>query len=338
MLVRSTAPAAKPGSHHAKFLPLIQETSRRAGLGKILEKYRQSTDGVKIPSIEDVRGKYRCTLEDAKRGLFDQIELERIRKTIEQKFSDRAIASGTDGFVYQVDLTGNPPAVYALRIEGVQITEKLWMGLNYSRGAGSFESAKKLIMDIFSDETPTFSLGPGLLLKEECIFFKDLQALLPAEKQGMWLELAAELEQVLQERGYRPSASISTRQEHDLNGSTTSTHYSSQPYKPLGVVHSEMDPLPNGPAPLAVEEARQARELSVATGAHSKYYGLPKGKTQLQVFLEALDASGNTVRDPRPIYAGNLGVLLALHPLEEAIESCIIPNVVKSADFPNRRD
>ena len=143
---------------------------------------------------------------------------------------------------------------------------------------------------------------------------------------------------MLRERGYRHSANISTMQEHKLNGSTTSTHYSSQPYKPLGVVHSEMDPLPEGIVPLAVEEARRARELSVATGAHSKYYGLPKGKTQLRVFLEALDAGGNTVRDPRPIYAGNLGVLLALHSLEEAIQSCLIPNVVKSEDFPNRRD
>ncbi|MDD5339979.1 MAG: hypothetical protein PHV13_01885 [Candidatus ainarchaeum sp.] len=339
MLIRSTAPAAKPGSHHAKFLPLIQETSRKAGLGKMLEKYRQCTEGVKIPTIADVRGEWRCSLEDAKKsGLFDQITMGHIRKVIDKQFTDHPTVGGTDGFTYQVDLAGKPPGVYALRIEGVQITEKLWMGLIYSHGARSFESAKKLIMDIFSDETPTFSLDPGLLLKEECIFFENLKVLLPTEKQGMWLELAAELEQVLHERGYRSSANISTWQEHELNGSTTNSGYSSQPYKPLGVIHSEMRPLPKGLAPLAVEEARWARELSVAAGVHSNYYGLPKGKTQLQVFLEPLDSSGNTIRDPRPIYVGNLGALLALHSLEDAIEKSLIPNVVKSEDFPNRRD
>lgn len=327
----------KPGSQHAKFLPIIRETIAKAKAAKIFEKYKQCTEGLKVPTLNDIRGSYQCTLAEAEgSGLIDKETMNAIQRVFAEDFSDVFNTEGTDGFKYQVDNNGKQPKVYALCIEGAKITDELFRGIKIASDTDVFPAAEKLVKQVMSEETPTFELSHGTSLSEYAILFGNLAALLPKDRQEIWAEIEREMKHVLSERGYHGSANISTWQEHKLGGSTTGwIGYSKQPYKPLGIVDLEIGGGENGP--LGLEETILARELQVFTAANHRYYGLPKSDGQLPIFFEPLDSCGNTIRDPRAIDAAKLGEFLKLYPLEDAIEKCLIPGVVKSADFHNRR-
>ena len=328
----------KPGSQHAKFLPIIRETIAKANAARILEKYKWCTDGVKIPTMNDVGRSYWCTLVEAeKSGLIAQGAMTHCRKVFAENFSDVFVTNGTDGFTYQVDNNEKPVKVYVLHIEGVRVTEELFMGLKQGINTAAFQSAENLVKDILGEETPTFELSSGTSLKHHAVVFQSLAAALPNDRQGAWVEINMEMEHALSERGYRSDSDICTWQEHQLAGSTVSISYSEQTYKPLGRIDSEMGRRREHKL-LEIGEAKVARELSGFTGVHFGYYGLPDDGRRLHVFFEPLDSNGNTVRDPRAIDTSRLGEFLKLYPLEDAIEKCLISNIVKRADYPARRD
>ena len=327
----------KPGSQHAKFLPIIRETVAKAKSAGIFEKYKQCTDGLKVPTLNDIRGNYQCTLAEAgKNGLIAEAALNLCQKVFADDFSDIFNTEGTDGFVYQVDNSDKQPKVYALCIEGAKITDELFHGIKLASDTGAFPAAENLVKSVMSEETPTFELSCGTSLKGCSINFGSLAAVLPKDRQNVWMEIEAEMARILSERGYRSDSDISAWQEHQLAGSTVSISYSEQPYKPLGIMDSEMGRRGEHKL-LTIGEANIARELSVFTGVHSEYYGTPDNGRCLHVFFEPLDSHGNTVRDPRAIDTAKLGEFLKLYPIEDAIEKCLIPGVVKSADFHNRR-
>ena len=327
----------KPGSQHAKFLPIIRETIAKAKAAKIFEKYKQCVEGVKIPTLNDVRRSYHCTLAEAERsGLITEAALNLCQRIFTENFSDVFNTEGTDGFVYHVDNSDKQPKVYTLYIDGAKITEGLFTGLKRTIISGAFQTAENLVKQVMSEETPTFELSDSTSLSGYSIQFGDLASLLPKDRQNIWMGMEAEMAQVLSERGYRSDSDISAWQEHQLAGSTVSISYSEQPYKPLGIMDSEMGRRGEHKL-LTIGEANIARELSVFTGIHSEYYGIPDNGGRLHVFFEPLDSYGNTVRDPRAIDTARLGEFLKLYPLEDAIEKCLIPGVVKRADYPNRR-
>lgn len=337
MLIQTVGNAAKPGSQHAKFLPVIRESIAKANPWKLLENCMWCTTSVKIPTMDDVRRRENCTLDDAeKNGLFHKEGVEHTRRAFAENFSDRLIMYGTDGFVYQVDNEDKPPKVYALVIEGKQLTEDLWRGLGRANKLDGFQAAQKRMLQILNEETPTFEVSSGTHL--HTIDFNDLAAVLPPDRQSMWIDIGNALKQIIQARGYRASSIISTPQDHALGGSTIWIGYFEQPYKPLGIMHTEMGEKGKDLGQLGVEETRLARELDVFTAVHHKYYGLQTDGKQLPIFFEPLDEKGNTVRDPRAIDTVRLGEFLKEYPLEDAIEKCLIQNVVKSSDFPNRRN
>lgn len=327
----------QPGSQHAKFLPAIRETIAKAKSARIFEEYKQCVEGLKIPTLHDIRRTYQCTLAEAeKRGLIAPDAITLCRKVFAEDFSDVFVTEGMDGFTYQVDNGDKQPKVYALCIDGAKITDELFRGIKLVSGGRAFPAAENLIKSVMSEETPTFELSSGTSLKECSIGFGNLAAVLPKDKQAIWADVDDLLGQIVNERGYRSDPHISTWQEHQLGGSTVWRGYSEQPYKPLGITHLEMDSKQF--EQLGIEETKVARELGVFTGVHFSYYGLPDDGTRLHVFFEPLDSGGNTIRDPRAIDISRLGGFLKLYPLEDAIEKCLIPGVVKRADFHNRRD
>ncbi|MFA6489725.1 MAG: hypothetical protein WCT52_03500 [Candidatus Micrarchaeia archaeon] len=328
----------QPGSQHAKFLPVIRETIAKAKAAKIFEKYKQCVEGLKIPSLSDVRRTYQCTLAEAESGgLIDKETMVAIRRAFSENFSDVFDTEGTDGFKYQVDNNDKPAKVYALHIEGVRMTEELFMGMKRNIRPATFQSAENLIKEVLSEETPTFELSSGTSLKDYILAFHNLAAVLPKDRQDAWMDIDTEMKLALSERGYRSDSDVSTWQEHTLAGSTVSISYSEQPYKPLGRIDSEIGRRGEHRL-LEIGEAKVARELGAFTGVHFEYYGLPDNDRRLHVFFEPLDSYGNTVRDPRAIDTAKLGEFLKLYPLEDAIEKCLIPGVVKREDYPNRRD
>jgi len=301
------------------------------------DKYRRCTEGVKLPTLNDVHRIQYKTLEAAEADpTFDQETISIALRALRQKFAERIVIRGKDGFVYQMDYEHKPPEVYLLTLGGMGLTEGLWTGLLQSSGAEGFEAARKLMAAVFSDETPTFELSSNLCLPRHAIHFDDLKALLPASLQEIWSQVSIALDRVLHERGYRSVAATSTYQEHQLNGSSVYTEYSRQPYKPLGLVNSETGYKREGAISFGIEEVRLARSLCVFTAAHYAYYGLPDDGARLPVSLEPLNDEGNTLSDPRALDKVHLGELLKQFSLKEAIDRCVVP-AVKRADFPNQR-
>lgn len=189
--------------------------------------------------------------------------------------------------------------------------------------------AEAWIEKLLDDGTPTFMLESG-----PPFAFFNIRSFLASDNAEAFDLLLKQFAAVLNERGYRDE--ISTWQEHKLLGSTTWKGYMSQPHKPIGVIHSETHA--DG-VKLTVSEAGVARELAVITAVIAEYYGLDTDERFLvKVAYEGLDSFGNTLRDPRPLDANNLGDALKKFPLELAIRECLIEGAVKSDDYPLRRD
>jgi hypothetical protein len=339
VFINSTGCVARPGSHHAKFLPLIRETAAEAEPGKIWKKYRQCVEGIYVPTTRDVRSTHHCSFRAArKKGLFSDLAIQLVADLACGCQNQSVLMAGADGFFYELG-TGK---VRALHVGDLRITEAHWNLLRLFEGMRGFQAAEKLIAAIFSEETPTFELADVMRLAGGAICFGDLGALLPDGRSDAWDEMSLALEAVLLQRGYRPVPSISTLQEYKLNCGAALPAHPAQPYMPLGLVNHGADGSLGAASQqleLGPEEAGLARELCVFTGAYGKHYGSSANGGTLHIFLEPLDGDGNTIRDPRPIDTAHLGRRLTQFPLEEAIEKCCLINgVVKSGDFPYKRD
>lgn len=323
-------------SQHDKFRPIIRETIAELKNAKAFERFKSLTDGVKLHTKKDVRGKYECTLDEAKeKKLITLVAKNPWHRAFESGEEPHIPLAGNDGAMYQAAWVEGVQKLYQLQIDGVAVKSELWPLLG---GTTYFSSAEKMLSAIMNEETPTFELGKTLPIIEESLHFSDLKWLLPVEKRGEWEALGVAFANALQKRGYLSDALISSWQEHTLAGSTTSYEYSEHPYKPLGVIHLMRKLGQVGLREVGNAQASLARELAVFTVAHHKYYGIRSGGKSLPVFLEPLGADGNTIRDPRAIDNGRLTEALKKHPLERAIEECLVPGTVKSVDFPNRRD
>ncbi len=333
MLIQANS-IAKPGSQHAKFLPIIRETIAKANPSKIWKDFHESVDGVKLPVRRGVKHSYVCTLKEAKtRKLFSKKMLDSYLRENDGK--TRIEMCGTDGFAYLMDWSSVPQKIYELRIDSTRITTEFLMklkrlamltDLTRRNNTSLIQKVEKRIADILSDKTPTF-------MPLETHLVRDFANFLPAEKQVLLIGVCETLDSAIYERGFR--GGIESQQEQELMGS--SGFVSDEPYKPLRIIQAKLQKK-KIPFAKLLAEARQARELEVFTAVELEHYGLEDNGRMLPIFFEPLDEKGDTVRDPRAIDTHNLGNLLKRYPLDEAIEKCLIPNVVKSPDYPHRRD
>ncbi len=186
-----------------------------------------------------------------------------------------------------------------------------------------FEEVKKCVERIFEPKVLTFEIG-----REEAIYLYRQFRSITAPKKEEWNALTEEILAFLHLLGYRDE--IRSHQEYTLMGATRASGFKLTPYAPLSLANGK----------ITLEEAKVARTLLVISHSFPIFYNLPKdGMKELTVTLEPLDPNGNAEKDPRVLDIAKLTSLLKDGvDVREAIEECVVPNLVKSADYPYRRD
>jgi hypothetical protein len=328
MVIAAEPPVAMAGSHHRKFLERIRQSNKSLS-NSIWDGYQSCIAGVAMPSEREVGISYICSVAEAKkRGLLTSAST-RLMGALGSN-----LVAGSDGFLYKLAMWSDESGVYSLSVRDAPVTPALLSFLRQSNGR--FDALGDLISAILDEMTPTFRLANCLHAGGS--IFNDVAAFLPQDgRRDTWAEMSHALEHALYARGYLPSTYILTKQEHELQGNAVPDVHSRHPHRPYGLLLSATArDFPN----LTPEALEAARELQVFTHACRRYCGL-SGEGHLPAALGPLDEHADSAMDPRPIDAekvAKLGNFLRLYPLEEAISKCLIPGIVKSSDFPYRRD